>query len=120
MIKEIPKPGWFNSGGTITVSSVEHWFDQHIEPLNQMLRDGLEVSFRQDESGGRYFEDLNRNDTHKAYLIGIEPLKKETREERLEAAITELLNVSIAFSECSSPYISAIEKCKAALANEGE
>lgn len=65
------------------VALLEDWFKQYVEPINKLLALGVQVH-------GATFEGLNEwtktklsNDDHKALLINIQPIKKETAEDVL-------------------------------------
>jgi hypothetical protein len=85
---KIEKPDWSQmcqSGGRIHNfwKSLDEWFEREVEPINKMLSEGIEVqgniSLHPDKgysfSGGVIGK---HNPTHKALLINIEPIKKET------------------------------------------
>lgn len=90
---EIEKPNWdqvtkviYGGGVTTWISSgLDTWFENHVEPINKMLSEGYEVFSR---SNTTYLGDMwsiadNHHMTHKALLINIQPIKKETAEDVL-------------------------------------
>lgn len=63
---------------SIDFSKIDAWFAETIEPINKLLAEAEEL-FGTDD--GCWFDsnsqDFNTN-THHGYIIGVEPLKKET------------------------------------------
>lgn len=69
------------------------WFDREIQPVNKILEEGVEVYGC--DNGGCNWQmqeriDASDFDTHKALLINIQPIMKETREERFETFIQKI------------------------------
>jgi len=61
------------------------WFDEHVEPINKMLSEG-EMIYGYMNHGvfwKRPEEPSQRETTHTALLINIQPIKKETAEDVL-------------------------------------
>lgn len=87
VIKKIERPGPFE---VCNQESFTQWFDTHIEPINQMIEDAVEVVGSK-EWGDWTSQSLgnvsNEYRTHKALLINIEPIKKETAEDVLRDLI---------------------------------
>ena len=61
---------------------LNRWFDQHVEPINKMLAEGVEVyGYGDDKSIWQKPEHHDMHEvTHKALLICIEPLEKKCPE----------------------------------------
>jgi len=105
----IPRPDWHNlitEDGKSDFNEISHapfnnWFDTHVTPevtrVNDIIRSGTTV-FCADKSTGeaqdpcywKYWDD--KGDTHKALLIDPQLIKKETREEKLEAVLRDLIS----------------------------
>lgn len=59
------------------------WFQEYVKPLNKAIREGVEV-FADNNTNRWYPEtDSSCSDTHKALLINIQPIRKETAEDVL-------------------------------------
>ena len=97
----------------------DKWFDSEIEPLNKILEGAEWV---------HCFKDLERNcwecdsqphekDTHKALLIGIEPIKRESAEEILNEILESNMHGNIMDWDVLHEKI---HRAKRALENEGE
>jgi len=66
-----------------------NWFDEHVEPVNEAIRNGVEVyasnEVLDDETWHKnMFNDLR---THKALLINIQPIEKDSAEKVLRDMI---------------------------------
>jgi len=72
------------------------WFEKEVEPINKMLDEAVEVYGYSDlnVSNHTYASDKQECDTHKALLINIQPIKKETAEEILQSFM-DLTNIPI-------------------------
>ena len=61
---------------------LDYWFNTYVEPINKMLEDAVEVhTYKNDGVWYKVKEPVNP--THKALLINIEPIKKETAKDIL-------------------------------------
>jgi len=63
-----------------------NWFKEQVEPINKILEAGTEVRGNKTNTLGWSFLEYfppELNYTHKALLINIEPIKKETAEDVL-------------------------------------
>ena len=73
------------------VNVLNKCWDTHVEPVNKMLSEGVEVDGVWDTTNIPdivcRFGTTEDNPTHKALLIQIEPIKKETAEEILAELI---------------------------------
>ena len=65
------------------------WFDIHVTPINKMLSEGVEVygSMKTKNKTWTPENNLGCLQDHKALLINIQPIKKETAEDVLRAYI---------------------------------
>lgn len=66
------------------------WFDQHVEPINKMLSEGVEITCHRNSftSQDSWYATKNLYEaTHKALLINIEPIKKDTTDDVLREFI---------------------------------
>ena len=91
---KIEKPDWYSLFGNPSSDfkgCLDTWFNKNVEPINRMLEKAVEVSGNVDQfsmsmwraTKGRGTED----NTHKALLINIQPIKKETAEDVLRDII---------------------------------
>lgn len=93
-MKKIEKPDW-NTMGTYIMRShrleLDKWFSKHIEPINKMLDEAVEVYECKDEpehsSGNWYQYPKDCLKINKALLINIQPVKKESAEDVLKLFI---------------------------------
>ena len=72
----------------------ERWFEANVEPINKLLAEGVEVYANHNKASKGYawtVEHWTDSDTHKALLIGIEPIKPKTKEERALDLLREML-----------------------------
>jgi hypothetical protein len=96
----IERPDWNDFiMGTVPFDSrqldgLDKWFDQNVEPVNRMLESGVEVYGDKDNTQGTWVMseedgDVNacESDTHKALLINITPIVKDTAESLLRDLI---------------------------------
>ena len=76
----------------ITKDDFDIWYDENI---NKMLSEGVEVMCA-DRDTCNWWSKLDDDVAwhSKALLINIQPIKKETREERLEAFVREVYEVT--------------------------
>lgn len=99
---KIERPDWKkicyqNEAFHLYLNELDKWFDTHIEPINKMLSEGVEVAVDKTRSGWHTnktpFGQIG-GATHKALLINIEPIKRETREEQLEKFVMDFYTTS--------------------------
>lgn len=106
MIKPIKRPDWFE--GPVYRKNgkpycLDTFWNNAIEPLNQAIEKGVEVTGSADDDGWFFSEYNNRKtDTHRAILIGIEPIKKET----LENVVKDWLEFEEGEIRENGPYVS--------------
>lgn len=89
MSLEIHRPDWQATMDFSTALKLNTWFDEYVEPINAMLREGVEVY------GNDTQFDILKNPrpdaivgcTHSAFLINITPIKEKSREEKLEECL---------------------------------
>lgn len=84
MTLKIERPAFYSvtRSGVWTVDEFESWFTTHVEPINKLLSEGVEVVGY--IKPGRIWQEKEYHDdtvTHKALLINIQPIKQETAEE---------------------------------------
>ena len=101
-MKKIERPDWLEHGRAVnklpatpedneylfTVDAFDHWFDKVIKPHNKLIESAVSVYARvpSGEQPCVWVESHKRDDipdTHRAYLINIQPIKKETAEDVL-------------------------------------
>jgi len=87
---QIEKPTWWKLiNGTFppqfSVDSLAKWFEENVEPINKMLAEGVEVFSKYDKTylGYMWSTADNHHQNHKALLINIQPIEKETAEDVL-------------------------------------
>jgi len=81
--------GWYCSDEIN--KNLNDWFDKHVEPINKMLSKAVEVQSGNKESLHWSAYDV-REATHKALLINIEPIVKDTVEIVLRDMTNTLIN----------------------------
>lgn len=91
---KIEKPDWERYlsilGNSVTCNRLDNWFKEHVEPVNKMFEGGVEVYKDTNPSLNQYEEQCEewrlfdtRYTSHKALLINIQPIKKESPEDVL-------------------------------------
>lgn len=99
-MKEIDRPDWLMSdpkGLELTDYQrfcLDNWFENNVEPVNEAIRNGVEVygcydPKLEDKYAFTYCPD--DCDTHKALLIDIQPIKPKSREAQLEEVLREIV-----------------------------
>lgn len=93
MIKEIKFPDWVDYMTEQGAEPTHHhygfqkqfkkWFDKEIKPINEAIRNGVEVYGCSEDLSCWYQRHDKETDTHKAFLIGITETKPETAEDVL-------------------------------------
>lgn len=93
---KIKRPIWYramlpynltNEDSASCSEAFDRWFDEQIEPINKLFEDAVEVrkfehSLWSTHAQSNWFSDENKC-SHKALLIDIQPIKKETAEDVL-------------------------------------
>ena len=133
---EIEKPAWtpnpdevYGALQVLTLTDFNKWFTENVEPINKLLREGVEVyynySYSNDIGAREYFwhESHVPSDEKKALLINITETKPKTRVEKLEECLENMLNMNIIMNSDdgivqSSKYDSIIGQAKALLGQE--
>lgn len=91
----IEKPNWPGSEWLGGMSErFNAWFDKEVEPINGLLSEGGEVY---GENDGCWFDDGaqdERINTHKALLINIQPIKKDTANTLLKDLVQGFFNAN--------------------------
>jgi len=87
IMKKIERPDW---GKLIYVNwhdksvswyEIDWWFKTHIKPLNKAIDEALEVNLIKEENMVHDLNfDVKKTNTHKALLINITPIVKDTAE----------------------------------------
>jgi len=97
----IEKPDWSDSLYNLNSSAegfscaqdqwLNEWFAAHITPINEMLKNGVEVYSNKKVEPDNYWNGTKQyaQDTHKALLINITEIKKESAEDVLAAIVKE-------------------------------
>lgn len=97
------------------------WFDQNIKPLNKLISEGLEVQKVDGyawDTPDKFSDKTIGPITHKALLIGIQPIKKETPSELIDKALKELGVPDGFYPQPVANAVKILEDAKRAL--EGE
>ena len=87
-MKKIERPYWWNDNNFTspaeqqTLKNLREWFDTHIEPHNKLIEGAVEV-WSPNNGSGWHDNLVDGVSTHRAYLIGIQSIKKETAEDVL-------------------------------------
>lgn len=116
MIKKIERPDWTHE--EYSRVKLKRWFDKHIEPINAMLEGAVEVYANVPNDNKPVVWVLNGNlpdETHKALLINIEPIKKQTREERLEDVLRRIVENHEDEPHITELYLGDLKDAKQAL-----
>ena len=90
VMKRIEKPDkeTQRGGGPYYPNWFDPWFDEHIEPLNKLIDKDIAVTgFMEHRGNWVWSEEPSEADTHKAYLIGIEPIEADSAEKVLRDLI---------------------------------
>ncbi len=78
-----------------------NWFNEHIEPINTLLENGVEISGFHETDFDKPFmnwSDLPYNpkhDTHSALLINVQEIKKDTAEDIIRDIVKDCDNNGI-------------------------
>lgn len=73
----------------ITYDEFKEWFDEHVEPVNKLLSEGVEVYYDIDEQDGYFWHERKYLESEKkALLINITEIKKETAEDVLNDLVS--------------------------------
>jgi len=90
MIKKIEKPNWEELFKTPLISKIidalDNWFFEFVVPNNREVENAVEVRGTRTGNYAQWSEEnplVDRGFTHKALLINIEIIKKETAEDVL-------------------------------------
>ena len=119
-MRKIPRPdlvSWTGAMPKLISDKFNDWYDEHCEPINAALDAGVEVRMSKtamDYPIDIYADDkFNKGSTHKALLIGIEPIVEESLKDVAMAMIDSYENNT---NERNEVYY---KRLKAALAREG-
>lgn len=93
---------WCASYGAI---EFYQWFDKHVEPINKMLAEGVELRSALNAPEEEFVVNSKEwwfgesaigfaRGTHKALLINIQPIEEKTLEERLKDILNKIVNGS--------------------------
>ena len=113
-MKKIVRPAGIWSGD----GTLNEWFYEHVEPMNKLIEDARVVYGRQKSSspnlneGEKWTFKKFQSDTHRAYLIGFQPIKQESAEDILEAFVLDADRVHYTDGSFMSKYVA---RAKAAL-----
>lgn len=93
----IEEPDWksfWNAGLVRFTAEARQWFFHNVEPLNKMFEEGVEVTGEYcDLSERNYWNTIKKmDDTHKAILLNIQPIKAETAEDVLRSLLRQYDN----------------------------
>ena len=127
MIKKIERPDWEEVINVDTAlqyiaprlkRNLERWFNKHIEPINRALDGAVEVYANHGETSLGYTWTTKKwagGDTHKAFLINIEPLKQETCADVLKEWVD-----ACGIAKLNKPEVDIFMRAKAALERESD
>lgn len=99
-LKKIERPDWLREivgvfdGNVRVIERANDWFTQNVEPVNRLLEEAEPVYSCNKHTGmacalwGREDREDYHN-THKAYVIAVQPIKHETAEELLREFINK-------------------------------
>ncbi|MCP3684563.1 MAG: hypothetical protein GY861_18000 [bacterium] len=86
-LRKIKKPDWhmllLNSFHTNTSGALDHWFKEHVEPLNAAINDAVSVTGYLN-GGGNFIINGHRDDSYRALLLDVRAIKKEEPEDILK------------------------------------
>lgn len=134
---KIERPDWYPMLGIgngpryterVSREKLDQWFDNHIEPINKMLADGVEVygyndvSVEYEGEGWCFAQSEAPNDTHKALLVDIQSIRKKSREQQLEEFVKEYQDLSKSIKLkpelCYEAYYERLDEIAKALLEE--
>lgn len=96
---QIEKPDWLDGpsyiggGKYYAYSNVMDFWNDHVQPINKMLSEGVEVYWAGNETNDSFYPigtTLEDCDTRKGILINIEEIKPKSREENLEEFVKSI------------------------------
>ena len=120
MIKKIERPKTDEFIHWIS-KHFDDWFDTHIQPINVALDEAVEVTGENyaDDIGWLMGIDRDDSDTHKALLINIEPIKKETAADVLKEILREAQSPAVDDKPFRPGMLDLLSRAQAALEREG-
>jgi hypothetical protein len=75
---------------------INPWFNENVQPVNDALAKGIEVTGYKEEVDGYFFGEQKYSHSNlKALLINIEPIKRKTREEKLEEFVEIVSDIMV-------------------------
>jgi hypothetical protein len=78
------------------VTHLNQWFNENVQPVNDALANGVEVTGYKEVVDGYFFgEQKYSHSDLKALLINIEPIKRKTREEKLEEFVEIVSDIMV-------------------------
>lgn len=88
-MKKIERPDWENilESQTIRrhlVAVLNGWFNWNVEPVNKLLEDAVEVYSDSKRAWSTHPDDALIGNTHKALLIDVQAIKKDSLDDILE------------------------------------
>ncbi len=89
---KIKRPDWWNIDSfyqnqqSKLLDNLQDWFDTHVEPINKLLGEGVEVygSMETNNKTWTPLRDVSCRQEHKALLIGVTKINQETAEDILK------------------------------------
>ena len=103
-----------NMSWSLPIGYFDIWFDEHVEPINKMLSEGVEVYGSNNRPLDGWNQKSYESTTHKALLINIEPIKKETKGEACERLLSDWLKCA-PLAKMSRNEVSIFQEAKAVL-----
>jgi len=87
-MKKIERPDWDDvlEEDPLSITQEDElntWFNQFVEPINELLENAVKV-YGIPQDNCTFGQDQDNYDTHKALLIDIQPIEKETAEDVLK------------------------------------
>ena len=119
-LKPIEKPQFYGAIG-IPGFEFDKWFDKYVAPLNALIEGAVEVWSEAGwggigHSSNLWGKEIRPSDTHKAYLIGIEPIVQESAADILKEWVERMECLHI--SKFVGNELEMFDRAKAALARE--
>jgi hypothetical protein len=85
---KIERPNWYIDYDFYSRDHFDKWFNENVEPINEMLSKGIEV-YNWEEVWHPKLDAYDDKPTSKALLINIEPIKQETAEDMLRRILDD-------------------------------
>lgn len=98
----------YNDSASFSMNkAMNDWFDEHVEPLNKMLAEGVELYGSETRPLDGWNQKSYESSTHKALLINSEPIKEKSREEKMTKLLSDI--ASLVHSTYSSSFAEPLD-----------